>query len=353
MRFAQEISIFNPFAIEKAVIGLDTSITQTARKIELQATEIAVINGKVETNTASLSVMAGEISAEVKARSDADGALSSQIKALPGTITLKVDGTASKNTGASITLTVKDGNGKQISQSSGTVKIDGNVIFSNELYNAGTTTISGSKIHGGTLKLGGNNNENGQLYVYNASGAEIGHWTKDGIYIKNGEIYQEKYVDSTVKNAWLRIQSTEITGGYTGLGHTASVDLQDWQYYTDATTGQQTKIGFLALNCTNGGIRLGSDKVMNLTAKGEMDIYSSVGIVMAHVDLTTQAIKTGLAVADPGMVLIPGGENKLMVQYDGLTYAGSTKLNTRFADDSSGARRYCHLVNGLVCGLGY
>lgn len=39
---------------------------------------------------------------------------------------------------------------------------------------------------GGNLKLGGSGNGNGALYVYDASGNQIGYWTKDGFYAKKG-----------------------------------------------------------------------------------------------------------------------------------------------------------------------
>lgn len=41
-------------------------------------------------------------------------------------------------------------------------------------------------IHGGTLTLGGNGNNNGWLKIVNASGEVIGRWDKDGIYASNG-----------------------------------------------------------------------------------------------------------------------------------------------------------------------
>ena len=54
------------------------------------------------------------------------------------------------------------------------------------MYSPGTTTIDGSKIHGGTISLGGNNNGNGIIKIYNSSGTEIGSWTKDGINATSG-----------------------------------------------------------------------------------------------------------------------------------------------------------------------
>ena len=42
---------------------------------------------------------------------------------------------------------------------------------------------------GGTLKLGGPNNGNGQAEVYDASGNKIGSWNKDGFNLQKGAIY--------------------------------------------------------------------------------------------------------------------------------------------------------------------
>ena len=41
-------------------------------------------------------------------------------------------------------------------------------------------------IHGGTLRLGGRDNENGALIIVNASGEQIGKWDKDGIIATQG-----------------------------------------------------------------------------------------------------------------------------------------------------------------------
>ena len=42
---------------------------------------------------------------------------------------------------------------------------------------------------GGTLTLGGVNNENGSIQILDAIGAEVGKWDKDGLNIKKGSIY--------------------------------------------------------------------------------------------------------------------------------------------------------------------
>ena len=372
MRFAQEISIFNPFAIEKRFIEMGTTITQTAEAIELRAAQLYAEKGQVTELDSRLTIMAGDISAEVTARQEGDNALSGRItvnagnitaeanarsnadEALSGRITVNANNIESKVSKGSIISTINQ-SAESVTINASKVNLSGYVTVTG-LGASGTTTVNGNRIHGGTIKLGGAGNGNGQLYVYDASNAEIGHWNKDGIYIKNGEIYQEKYVDSSVKNAWLRIKSTDIEGGYTGLGHTAIVDLQDWQYITDPGTGQQEKEGMLNLRCTNGSIALNPDKSVYIQAKEGLTLYAQdavKGISIGYMDANTGAFQRGFYIADAGMVIAPGGEDKLYVNYAGMSFQGSTKLNTRFADDASGARRFCHLVNGLICGLTY
>ena len=49
-------------------------------------------------------------------------------------------------------------------------------------------TMLADRIKGGTLTLGGSNNQNGVLRIYDASGSEIGRWDKDGITLNKGAI---------------------------------------------------------------------------------------------------------------------------------------------------------------------
>lgn len=177
MRFAQEISVFNPFAIEKAVIGLNTSITQTSQRISLQAEQIAVIDGKVETATAELSVMAEEIASKVD-----NSTFTSAINQTAHTISMSVSGKAGKTSGAGITITLKDANGRTLSTGSGSILIDGSVVFSSQLYD-GTTTISGSNITTGTINAS-------RVTVTNINASNINTGTLTGITVSGGEIKQ-------------------------------------------------------------------------------------------------------------------------------------------------------------------
>lgn len=66
---------------------------------------------------------------------------------------------------------------------------------------------------GGTLTLGGVNNENGSIQILDAIGAEVGKWDKDGLNIKKGSIYGSTiYLDEEKASALIvgRNNSKEI-----------------------------------------------------------------------------------------------------------------------------------------------
>lgn len=68
----------------------------------------------------------------------------------------------------------------------------GMILYNGQLYvNASyinTGYLNADHIRGGTLTLGGQNNQNGTLTVLDASGNVIGSWDMDGIYVSGGAI---------------------------------------------------------------------------------------------------------------------------------------------------------------------
>lgn len=67
----------------------------------------------------------------------------------------------------------------ELATSGGTVINGGNIT---------TGTMTANRIRGGTLKLGGLNDENGVLDVYNADGVRCGRLNKDGLYVGGGSV---------------------------------------------------------------------------------------------------------------------------------------------------------------------
>lgn len=152
MRFSQEISIFNPFAINRAVVSLGTSITQTAQEIRLEAQRTYTTQDQTR---AWISVKADEITSMVEDNYPNNVTFQSAISQTPHSIELTVsnNGVVNKSgsTSAGIKITMKDENGNTIdSTDTATIYIDGSVVFSSQLYD-GTTTISGSNITTGTI----------------------------------------------------------------------------------------------------------------------------------------------------------------------------------------------------------
>ena len=127
--------------------ALSSRITQNADSISSEVTRATTAEG---TLSSRITQTADSISSEVTRATGAESSLSTSISQSAHSISLSVSGTASKNTGASITITLKDANGNSIGSDSGTVKIDGNVIFSSQLTD-GTTQISGGNILTGTI----------------------------------------------------------------------------------------------------------------------------------------------------------------------------------------------------------
>lgn len=82
--------------------------------------------------------------------------MESQIEQLPHTISLKINGVKDgsgelgRNTNVGITLSILDEDGNIIDSGVGTITLNGNVIFTNDLTD-GTTIISGDNIQTGTI----------------------------------------------------------------------------------------------------------------------------------------------------------------------------------------------------------
>lgn len=244
MKFTQEISIFKPHAIEYAVVSLGTRITQTADEIRLEAQQtlsnysttiqmnsaisqkaneitsevsetyatISSVNSSVSSLSSRITQNATNITAEVSnrttavsneatARTNADSALSSRI-------TVNANAIETKVAKGSIISTINQ-SAESVTINASKVNLSGYVTISS-LGASGTTTVNGSRIHGGTLILGGNNNENGKISMRNSSNTEIGTWTNSGLTITNpntlrtslntdGQLHVYRYVNSQYK----------------------------------------------------------------------------------------------------------------------------------------------------------
>lgn len=213
MRFAQEISIFNPHAIEMAVVALGTRITQTAEEIRLEAAQTlsnysttvqmnAAISTKaneitsevsqtyatqqsVNNSVSSLSTRitqnANSITSEVTARGNADSALSSRIAQTLKSISFNVTNN-STNTSATLSMSVTNEGGSTTALTSKTINLTGLVKFT-DLSTSGSTTINGANIQTGTLSAS-------KITSGTLSGDRISGGTITGTTISGGSIAQ-------------------------------------------------------------------------------------------------------------------------------------------------------------------
>lgn len=81
-----------------------------------------------------------------------------------------------------------------------------------------TTIFSANQISGGTLNVGGANNEDGVIKVYDADGVQIGVWDKDGLQIDKGKIKGVQIEGSTLTSqaddsSYIKIENGAIIGG--------------------------------------------------------------------------------------------------------------------------------------------
>ena len=233
MRFAQEISVFNPFAIKKAIIGLGTSITQTARQIELQATEIAVVNGKVEQNTASLSVMAEEISSKVESST-----FESTVTQLSNSISTKVS--------SGDVVSVINQSAEKITLSANRISIDSTYfkLTDTGVMTASDGTIGPSATPANRWKIGGNSS---RAWIYSGTKSTLSSATT-GKYIGTDGIEVRKYQPG-IENNYTRIiggqlYSTWITIYDSGGSRSASMVISDDSY--------GVKNGYYRIGFTNG-----------------------------------------------------------------------------------------------------
>lgn len=95
--------------------------------------------------------------------------------------------------------------------------------------------VSFTYAQGGTLKLGGANNDNGTMQILNSSGGVIGSWDKDGIVATKGKI-----ADFSIENGGLYKEKDGIQQSFGTSGAILSMfnpSLQKWIMYlsTDGT----------------------------------------------------------------------------------------------------------------------
>lgn len=125
---------------------------------------------------------------------------------------------------------------------------EGNQIYINATY-IKSGTMSADLIKGGTLELGGNNNQNAVLIIKNASGAEIGRWDKDGFRATVGVFSGELQAASGTFSGNLSAVGGTFSGDISGSNINGSIisGSRFDSYITGSTLGVRIAAGNIAM----------------------------------------------------------------------------------------------------------
>lgn len=146
------------------------------------------------------------------------------------------------------------------------------------------TGITADWIHGGTLTLGGENNINGQLTVYDANGNAIGRWDNSGILVNSGTIQltftSGQYVSTTtvgssgIFNEYNGETAGLSSGQLTLSGHGRVAYCNTDGFYITQTQGNSSFSIGDEVSLDNNWYIEARGKKLSITAPG-IDIHSS------------------------------------------------------------------------------
>ena len=246
-------------------------------------------------------------------------------------------------------------------------------VLNADLITAGT--MSANRILGGTLKLGGANNTNGLLEIYDASGTKIGYWDNSGLHLISGNtnvlLTQKSYTSYLGGSA----QTVNVNGLATTYGNYYAIEGMSGgvvhkgynigraeefvygNYYTlidvDVFDPEITR---KIVDTTTGAVII-QDKFGNKTMSEdgsfvpgyEIDVKASNTSVKSLFFVNTKRIgyngdNASMDIGHNGEINIRGGSNSVLRGW------GSTGLyynNNKVAYTSSSSRRYKHLIRPI------
>lgn len=218
-------------------------------------------------------------------------------------------------------------NATTISISASKIDLTGYVTVT-DLGASGSTTINGNRISGGTISLGGNNNGNGVIRIYNDSGTEIGSWTKDGISATSGTF------GGTVSGA-------TITGGTISIG-------------SDGNSGYNFSVDSNGNITAKSGTFYGALSGCTGTFTGSIE-WSKTGGISAEISFTNGS--AGETVTDliqlySNRGILLHAETDIGIRSNTIWFQGldATKLFLRKDDGTSGFITLKNYIKGLIDG---
>lgn len=158
-------------------------------------------------------------------------------------------------------------------------------------------TMLANRIHGGILKLGGSNNGNGTLEIYNSSGTKIVTIDNTGIYYGNQKFIVDANGNVKMTGAMINGGSITYTNGKFGVTSDGVMSAQNATVtgsFTSETSSEKTVIGS------------GQLKIFNKT------YYSDVNPI-----LYTQMLANGIEIISPEYLDIASGSEGLRLRTNG------------------------------------
>ena len=199
--------------------------------------------------------------------------------------------------------------------------------------------LSCNRIQGGTLSLGGVDNGNGSLVVYDASGTEIGRWNKDGITLDKGKLTSADgnvYFDLTNNElACSEIVSPKLSAsGYQAhlTGVTGQSNSSDYGYFEMKSGYSTSRLTFnpsLGVDNAseiraNNGLRLRSDA-------NDYNYLNMVNGSTGYVEIGTNNGHNYIQLNQNGKINVGGA------LADSINFGLPMYINTNYLPNTSGA----------------
>lgn len=201
-------------------------------------------------------------------------------------------------------------------------------------------TMLADRILGGTLKLGGNNNGNGVLEIYNTSGTKIMTIDCTGVYYANNKFKVDASGYATMTDATINGGSITYTNGKFGVTSGGVMSAQDATVtgsFTSETTSEKTVIG-----------------------SGQLKIFNKTYYSADNPILYTQMLANGIEIISPEYLDIASGSEGLRLGTNGTLRLDVNSLSmgnnagiseTAYIQNTRGGVGTLTFENGICVGI--
>jgi phage-related protein len=201
-------------------------------------------------------------------------------------------------------------------------------------------TMLANRIHGGILKLGGSNNGNGTLEIYNSSGTKIVTIDNNGIYYGNQKFTVDANGNVTMTGATINGGSITYTNGKFGVTSDGVMSAQDATVkgaFTSETASEKTVID-----------------------SGQLKIFNKIYFGDVNPILYTRMLANGIEIISPEYLDIASGSEGLRLGTNGALRLDVNSLSmgnkagiseTAYIQNARGGIGTLTFENGICVGI--